>query len=99
MQSGVLHTKKFSLHHFEDICEILKKYDVAFSLGDGLRPESIADANDEAQLVNEDLGELTKIAWEHDVQVMIEGPGHANALIKENMDDNWNGVMKPLSIP
>src|SRR5699024_5269225 len=74
--------------HIEEICEIMKTYDVAFSLGDGLRPGSIADANDEAQFAElETLGELTRIAWEHDVQVMVEGPGHVPMhLIKENMD-------------
>src|SRR5699024_7329837 len=74
--------------HFEEICEIMKTYDIAFSLGDGLRPGSIADANDEAQFAElETLGELTRIAWEHDVQVMVEGPGHVTMqLIKENMD-------------
>ncbi|HEY0310532.1 MAG TPA: phosphomethylpyrimidine synthase ThiC, partial [Luteimonas sp.] len=74
--------------HFEDICEIMKAYDVAFSLGDGLRPGCIADANDAAQFGElETLGELTKIAWKHDVQTMIEGPGHVPMqLIKENMD-------------
>ncbi|HEX8441306.1 phosphomethylpyrimidine synthase ThiC, partial [Archangium sp.] len=73
--------------HFEEICEILKAYDVSFSLGDGLRPGSIADANDAAQFGElEALGELTKIAWKHDVQVMIEGPGHVPMhLIHENM--------------
>src|SRR5439155_99484 len=73
--------------HFEEICEIMKAYDVSFSLGDGLRPGSIADANDEAQFGElEALGELTKIAWKHDVQVMIEGPGHVPMhLIHENM--------------
>lgn len=82
------HKENFLYTHFEDICEIMKKYDVAFSLGDGLRPGSIADANDEAQFAELDtLGELTKIAWKHDVQVMIEGPGHVPMhLIKENMD-------------
>jgi phosphomethylpyrimidine synthase len=82
------HKENFLYTHFEDICEILKQYDVAFSLGDGLRPGSIADANDEAQFGElKTLGELTKIAWEHDVQVMIEGPGHVPMhLIKENMD-------------
>src|SRR5699024_4911705 len=72
----------------EEICEIMKTYDIAFSLGDGLRPGSIADANDEAQFAElETLGELTRIAWEHDVQVMVEGPGHVPMhLIKENMD-------------
>ncbi|WP_082083570.1 phosphomethylpyrimidine synthase ThiC [Paenibacillus beijingensis] len=82
------HKENFLYTHFEDICEIMKKYDVAFSLGDGLRPGSIADANDDAQFAELDtLGELTKIAWKHDVQVMIEGPGHVPMhLIKENMD-------------
>ena len=82
------HRESFLYERFADICEIMKQYDVAFSLGDGLRPGSIADANDEAQFGElETLGELTKIAWEHDVQVMIEGPGHVPMhLIKENMD-------------
>ncbi|MDX1588738.1 MAG: phosphomethylpyrimidine synthase ThiC, partial [Oleiphilaceae bacterium] len=82
------HEESFLYTHFEDICEIMKRYDVAFSLGDGLRPGSIADANDEAQFAElETLGELTKIAWKHDVQCMIEGPGHVPMqLIKENMD-------------
>ncbi len=82
------HKENFLYTHFEEICEIMKAYDVAFSLGDGLRPGSIADANDEAQFAElETLGELTKIAWRHDVQVMIEGPGHVPMhLIKENMD-------------
>ncbi|MBW3131216.1 phosphomethylpyrimidine synthase ThiC [Hymenobacter profundi] len=82
------HEESFLYTHFEEICEIMKAYDVAFSLGDGLRPGSIADANDAAQFAElETLGELTKIAWAHDVQVMIEGPGHVPMhLIKENMD-------------
>ncbi|MBP1966251.1 phosphomethylpyrimidine synthase ThiC [Paenibacillus aceris] len=82
------HKENFLYTHFEEICEIMKTYDVAFSLGDGLRPGSIADANDEAQFAElETLGELTKIAWRHDVQVMIEGPGHVPMhMIKENMD-------------
>lgn len=82
------HQESFLYTHFEEICEIMKAYDVAFSLGDGLRPGSIADANDEAQFAElETLGELTKIAWKHDVQVMIEGPGHVPMhLIKENME-------------
>lgn len=82
------HKENFLYTHFEEICEIMKSYDVAFSLGDGLRPGSIADANDRAQFAElETLGELTKIAWKHDVQVMIEGPGHIPMqLIKENMD-------------
>jgi len=81
------HKESFLYEHFEDICEIMKAYDVAFSLGDGLRPGSIYDANDEAQFAElETLGELTKIAWKHDVQVMIEGPGHVPMQkIKENM--------------
>ena len=81
------HQESFLYTHFEDICEIMKAYDVSFSLGDGLRPGSIADANDEAQFAElETLGELTKIAWKHDVQVMIEGPGHVPMhMIKENM--------------
>lgn len=81
-------TESFIYSHFEEICEIMKSYDVAFSLGDGLRPGSIADANDAAQFAElETLGELTKIAWKHDVQVIIEGPGHVPMhLIKENMD-------------
>ncbi len=82
------HKESFLYTHFEEICEIMKAYDVAFSLGDGLRPGSLADANDEAQFAElETLGELTKIAWKHDVQVMIEGPGHVPMhMIKENMD-------------
>ncbi len=82
------HKESFLYTHFEDICEIMKAYDVAFSLGDGLRPGSIYDANDEAQLGElKTLGELTDIAWKHDVQVMIEGPGHVPLhMIKENMD-------------
>ncbi|WP_426568341.1 phosphomethylpyrimidine synthase ThiC [Bacillus velezensis] len=82
------HQESFLYTHFEDICEIMKTYDIAFSLGDGLRPGSIADANDEAQFAElETLGELTEIAWKHDVQVMIEGPGHVPMhKIKENMD-------------
>lgn len=82
------HKENFLYTHFEEICEIMKKYDVAFSLGDGLRPGSIADANDAAQFAElETLGELTKIAWKHNVQVMIEGPGHVPMhMIKENME-------------
>ena len=82
------HKESFLYEHFEDICDIMKAYDVSFSLGDGLRPGSIYDANDEAQLGElRTLGELTQIAWKHDVQVMIEGPGHVPMqLIKENMD-------------
>ncbi|MGP5323967.1 phosphomethylpyrimidine synthase ThiC [Vreelandella titanicae] len=82
------HQESFLYTHFEEICEICKQYDVAFSLGDGLRPGSVADANDEAQMAElKTLGELTHIAWKHDVQVMIEGPGHVPMhLVKENMD-------------
>lgn len=82
------HQENFLYTHFEEICDIMKTYDIAFSLGDGLRPGSIADANDEAQFAElETLGELTKIALEHEVQVMVEGPGHVPMhLIKENMD-------------
>ena len=82
------HKESFLYTHFEEICEIMKAYDVSFSLGDGLRPGSIYDANDEAQFAElKTLGELTKIAWKHDVQVMIEGPGHVPMhMIKENMD-------------
>jgi phosphomethylpyrimidine synthase len=82
------HEESFLYTHFEEICEIMKAYDVSFSLGDGLRPGSVADANDEAQFAElETLGELTKIAWKHDVQVMIEGPGHVPMqMIKENME-------------
>jgi phosphomethylpyrimidine synthase len=82
------HKESFLYTHFEDICEIMKAYDVSFSLGDGLRPGSGYDANDEAQLSElRTLGELTQVAWKHDVQVMIEGPGHVPMqLIKENMD-------------
>jgi len=81
------HKESFLYTHFEDICAIMKQYDVAFSLGDGLRPGSIYDANDEAQLAElKTLGELTQVAWKHDVQVMIEGPGHVPLhLIRENM--------------
>jgi len=83
------HQENFLYTHFEDICEIMKAYDVSFSLGDGLRPGSIADANDEAQFGElRTLGELTKIAWKHDIQVMIEGPGHVPMhMIKANMDE------------
>ncbi|MCU5786254.1 phosphomethylpyrimidine synthase ThiC [Alcanivorax marinus] len=83
------HTESFLYTHFEEICEIMKAYDVTFSLGDGLRPGSLADANDEAQFSElRTLGELTKIAWKHDVQVMIEGPGHVPMhMIKQNMDE------------
>ncbi len=82
------HQESFLYTHFEEICEIMKAYDVAFSLGDGLRPGAIADANDEAQFAElETLGELTKIAWKHEIQTMIEGPGHVPMhLIRENMD-------------
>ncbi len=83
------HKENFLYTHFEEICEILKAYDVTFSLGDGLRPGCIADANDEAQFAElRTLGELTKIAWKHDVQVFIEGPGHVPMhMVKENMDE------------
>jgi phosphomethylpyrimidine synthase len=82
------HRENFLYTHFEDICEIIKAYDVSFSLGDGPRPGSVADANDAAQLGElETLGELTKIAWRHDVQTMIEGPGHVPMhMVKENME-------------
>jgi phosphomethylpyrimidine synthase len=82
------HRESFLYEHFDEICEIMKAYDVCFSLGDGLRPGSIADANDEAQFAElHTLGELTQIAWKHDVQVMIEGPGHVPLqLIKENVE-------------
>jgi len=82
------HKENFLYSHFEDICEIMKSYDVSFSLGDGLRPGALADANDAAQFSElETLGELTKIAWKHNVQTMIEGPGHVPMhLIKDNMD-------------
>ena len=83
------HRESFLYERFEDICEIMKAYDVSFSLGDGLRPGSIHDANDEAQMAElATLGELTTIAWKHDVQTMIEGPGHVPMhLIKHNMDE------------
>ena len=83
------HKESFLYTRFEEICEIMKAYDVAFSLGDGLRPGSIHDANDEAQMGElATLGELTQIAWKHDVQVMIEGPGHVPMhMIKHNMDE------------
>ncbi len=82
------HRESFLYEHFEEICEIMKAYDVCFSLGDGLRPGSIADANDDAQFAElHTLGELTQVAWRHDVQVMIEGPGHVPLqLVKENVD-------------
>jgi len=82
------HRENFLYTHFHEICEVMRKYDVCFSLGDGLRPGSIADANDEAQFAELDtLGELTRIAWEHDCQVMVEGPGHVPMhLVKENVD-------------
>ncbi|MCA3227967.1 MAG: phosphomethylpyrimidine synthase ThiC [Burkholderiales bacterium] len=83
------HRESFLYEHFEDICRIMQAYDVSFSLGDGLRPGSIYDANDEAQMAElKTLGELTQVAWKHDVQVMIEGPGHVPMhLIKHNMDE------------
>jgi phosphomethylpyrimidine synthase len=82
------HKENFTYTHFEEICEIMKAYDVSFSLGDGLRPGALADANDEAQFAElETLGELTQVAWKHDVQTMIEGPGHVPMhLVKQNMD-------------
>ena len=82
------HQENFLYTHFDEICEIMKAYDVSFSLGDGLRPGAGADANDEAQLAElATLGELTQRAWKHDCQVMIEGPGHVPMqLIKENME-------------
>src|SRR5439155_21927906 len=81
------HQENFLYTNFEAICEIMRAYDVSFSLGDGLRPGSTADANDEAQFAELDtLGELTEVAWKHDVQVMIEGPGHVPMhKIKENI--------------
>ncbi len=90
------HQENFLYTHFEEICEIMKAYDVAFSLGDGLRPGSIADANDRAQFAElETLGELTKLAWKHDVQVMIEGPGHVPMqLIRENMEKQLESCME-----
>ena len=90
------HRESFLHEHFEDICELMKAYDVAFSLGDGLRPGSIADANDEAQFAElETLGELTRIAWKHDVQVMIEGPGHVPMQrIRENMEKELGACME-----
>src|SRR5262245_5450020 len=83
------HKESFLYTHFEEMCELMKQYDVAFSLGDGLRPGSIHDANDEAQMAElATLGELTQVAWKHDVQVMIEGPGHVPMhLIKHNLDE------------
>ena len=83
------HRENFLYTHFEELCEIMKAYDVSFSLGDGLRPGSIADANDEAQMAElKTLGELTQVAWKHDVQVMIEGPGHVPMQrIRENMTE------------
>jgi phosphomethylpyrimidine synthase len=83
------HKESFLYTHFEEMCELMKAYDVAFSLGDGLRPGSIYDANDEAQMAElATLGELTQVAWQHDVQVMIEGPGHVPMhMIKHNMDE------------
>ena len=90
------HRESFLYEHFEDMCEIMKGYDVAFSLGDGLRPGSIADANDEAQFAElETLGELARIAWKHDVQVMIEGPGHVPMQrIRENMEKELGTCME-----
>jgi phosphomethylpyrimidine synthase len=90
------HQENFLYTHFEEICEIMKAYDVSFSLGDGLRPGAIADANDEAQFGElETLGELTKVAWKHDVQVMIEGPGHVPMqLIQINMEKQLKDCME-----
>ena len=90
------HKENFLYTHFEDICEIMKAYDVSFSLGDGLRPGCIADSNDEAQFGElHTLGELTKIAWKHDVQVMIEGPGHVPMQrIKENMTEELSSCLE-----
>ncbi len=90
------HKENFLYAHFAEICEIMKSYDISFSLGDGLRPGSIADANDEAQFAElKTLGELTKIAWQHDVQVMIEGPGHIPMqLIKENVDKEMDECLQ-----
>ncbi|RME76731.1 MAG: phosphomethylpyrimidine synthase ThiC [Planctomycetota bacterium] len=90
------HKENFLYTHFEEICEIMKAYDVAFSLGDGLRPGSIMDANDEAQFAElKTLGELTKIAWKHDVQVMIEGPGHIPMhMIQENVEKELQDCME-----
>jgi phosphomethylpyrimidine synthase len=90
------HQENFLYTHFEEICEIMKAYDVSFSLGDGLRPGAIADANDEAQFGElETLGELTKVAWQHDVQVMIEGPGHVPMqLIQINMEKQLKDCME-----
>jgi phosphomethylpyrimidine synthase len=96
------HQENFLYTHFEEICEIMKAYDVSFSLGDGLRPGSIADANDRPSSVSSrPSGELTKIAWEHDVQVMIEGPGHVPMqMIKENMDQGARRTAsRPRSTP
>ena len=82
------HKENFLYTHFDELCEIFARYDVAFSLGDGLRPGSIADANDAAQFAELDtLAELTARAWEHDVQVMVEGPGHMPLhLVRENVE-------------
>ena len=90
------HKESFLYERFDEICEIMKAYDIAFSLGDGLRPGSIADANDEAQFAElATLGELTQIAWKHDVQVMIEGPGHVPMhKIKANMDKQLEAVRR-----
>jgi phosphomethylpyrimidine synthase len=96
------HQENFLYTHFEDICDIMQAYDVGFSLGDGLRPGSIADANDAAQFAElETLGELTQIAWRHDVQVMIEGPGHVPLhMVQENVDQGARPTAsRPPSIP
>ena len=95
------HKQNFLYDCFEDICKIMAKYDVSFSLGDGLRPGCIADASDEAQFAElKTLGELTRIAWKYDVQVMIEGPGHVPIdKIKEQVDKKWSGATAPPSTP
>jgi phosphomethylpyrimidine synthase len=91
------HRENFLYTHFREICEIMRAYDVSFSLGDGLRPGSIADANDEAQFAElRTQGELTRIAWEMECQVMNEGPGHIPMnLIRENMHSSWSGAEAP----
>ena len=93
------HRESFLYTHFADICEIMRTYDVSFSLGDGLRPGSLADANDAAQFAElETLGELTKIAWDQDCQVMIEGPGHVSMdKIKENMTKQLDHLVLHIS--
>ena len=93
------HRENFLYEHWDEICQIMASYDVSFSIGDGLRPGSIADANDEAQFAElKTQGELTKRAWEFGVQVMNEGPGHVPMhMIKENMEKKSNGAMRHLS--